>query len=86
MVGGRVIHGPSQHAWALQGDLSLGRGFPIVSSTKQKISTRSSTETEIVEDDDFMPAICWTQYFMKAQACGVKENVLFQDNKSYILL
>jgi hypothetical protein len=27
------------------GGLSLGRGFPIVSSTKQKLNTQSSTET-----------------------------------------
>jgi hypothetical protein len=40
------------------GGPSLGRGFPIVSSTKQNINTRSSTETEIVGADDFMPAIC----------------------------
>jgi hypothetical protein len=57
-----------------------------VSSTKQKLNTRSSTETEIVGADDFMPAICWTRYFMKAQGYGVKDNVLFQDNKSSILL
>jgi hypothetical protein len=68
------------------GGLSLGRGFPIVSSTKQKLNTRSSTETDIVGTDDFMPAICWTRYFMKAQGYGVKDNVLFQDNKSSILL
>ena len=49
------------------GGLSLGRGFPIVSSTKQKLNTRSSTETELVGDDDFMPAIYWTPYFLKAQ-------------------
>jgi hypothetical protein len=68
------------------GGLSLGRGLPTVSSTKQKLTTRSSTETEIVGADDFMPAICWTRYFMKAQGYGVKDNVLFQDNKSSILL
>jgi hypothetical protein len=67
------------------GGLSLGHGFPIVSSTKQKLNTRSSTETEIVGADDFMPAICWTRYSMKAQGYGVKNNVLFQDNKSSIL-
>jgi hypothetical protein len=39
------------------GGLSLGRGFPIVSLTKQQLNTRSSTETEIVGADDFMPAI-----------------------------
>jgi hypothetical protein len=67
------------------GGLSLGHGFPIVSSTKQKLNTRSSTETEIVGADDFMPVICWTRYFMKAQGYGVKDNVLFQDKKSSIL-
>jgi hypothetical protein len=36
--------------------------------------------------DDFMPAICWTSYFMKAQGYDVKDNILFQDNKSSILL
>jgi hypothetical protein len=40
--------------------LSLGRGFPIVSLTKQKLNTRSSTESEIVGANGFMPAICWT--------------------------
>ena len=68
------------------GGLSLGRGFPIVSSTKQKLNTRSSTETEIVGADDFMPAICWTRYFMEAQGYQVQDNILFQDNKSAILL
>jgi hypothetical protein len=68
------------------GGLSLGRGFPIVSSTKQKLNTRSSTETENVGAKDFMPAICWTHYFMKAQGYGVKDNILFQDNKSSIIL
>jgi hypothetical protein len=68
------------------GGLSLGTGFPIVSSTKQKLNTRSSTETEIVGADDFMPAICWTRYFMEAQGYQVRDNVLFQDNKSAIFL
>jgi hypothetical protein len=68
------------------GGLSLGRGFPIVSSTTQKLNTGSSTETDIVGADDFMLAICWTHYFMKAQGYGVKDNVLFQDNNSSILL
>jgi hypothetical protein len=68
------------------GGLSLGQVFPIVSSTKQKLNTRGSTETEIVGADDFMPAICWTRYFMKAQGCDVKDNILFQDNNNSIIL
>jgi hypothetical protein len=68
------------------GGLSMGRGFPIVGSTKQKLNTRSSTESEIVGADDFMPAICWTRYFMEAQGYEVRDSVLYQDNKSAILL
>jgi hypothetical protein len=68
------------------GGLSLGQGFTIVSPTKQKLNIRSSTKTESVGAGDFMPAICWTRYFMKAQGYGVKDNVLFQDNKSSIHL
>jgi hypothetical protein len=66
------------------GSLSLGRGFPIVSSTKQKLNTRSSMESEIVGADDFMPAVCWTRYFMEAQGYQVQDNILFEDNKSAI--
>ena len=68
------------------GGLSLGRVFPIVSYTKQKLNTRSSTETELVGADDFMPAICWTHYFWKAQGYRISDNALFQDNKISILL
>ena len=68
------------------GGLSLGRRFPIVSSTKQKLNTHIFTESEIVGDDDFMSAICWTRYFLKAQGYKVLENVLFQDNRISIIL
>ena len=68
------------------GGLSLGRGFPIVTSTKQKLNTRSSTESEIVAVDDCMPAICWTRYFLESQGYGVFENIVYQDNQSAILL
>jgi hypothetical protein len=68
------------------GCLSLGRGFPIVGSTKHKLNTRSSTEAELVGADDFMPAICWTRYFMEAQGYKVLDSILYQDNKSTILL
>jgi hypothetical protein len=68
------------------GGLSMGTGFPIVSSTKQKLNTRSSTETEIVGVDDCMPSVLWTWYFMVAQGYGIQENIVYQDNKSVILM
>ena len=68
------------------GGLTMGRGFQIVSSTKQKLNTRSSTESELVGVDDMMPSILWTRYFMKEQGYEVTDNVIFQDNKSTMLL
>jgi hypothetical protein len=68
------------------GGLSVGQGFPIVSSTKQKLNARSSEETEIVGVDDCMPAVSWTRYFLEDQDCGVRENIIHQDNKSAILM
>ena len=64
----------------------MGRGFPLSSSTKQKLNTRSSTESELVAVDDLMPSVLWTRLFLEAQGYGVKENIVFQDNKSAILL
>ena len=64
----------------------MGRGFPIVASTKQKLNTRSSTETELVGVNNFMPSVCWTRLFMQAQGWNLTDNVLAQDNKSSILL
>jgi hypothetical protein len=86
MVGGHICAVHPNTRGNLGGGLSLRRGFPIVSSTKKKLNTQSSTKTEIVGSDDFMPAICWTRYFMKAQGNNVQDNILFQDNKSFILL
>jgi hypothetical protein len=57
-----------------------------VSSTKQKLNTQRSTELEIIGADDFMPAICWTRYFMEARGYQVQDNIGFQDNKRAILL
>jgi hypothetical protein len=36
--------------------------------------------------DDLMPSILWTRNFLKAQGYEVSENILYQDNKSSILL
>ena len=68
------------------GVFTMGRGFPINSSTKQKLNTRSSTESELVAVNDMMPIVLWTWYFLMAQGYGVAENLLLQDNKSSMLL
>jgi hypothetical protein len=37
------------------GGLIMGRGFPIISSTKLKLNTQSSMESELVGVDNMMP-------------------------------
>ena len=51
------------------GGLTMGRGFPIVTSTKQRLNT--STESELVGVDDMMPIVVWSRYFLMAQGYGV---------------
>jgi hypothetical protein len=63
------------------GGLTMGRGFPINCSIKQKLNTRSSTKSEVVVVDDMMPIVLWTCYFLMAQGYGVTKNLLLQDNR-----
>jgi Reverse transcriptase (RNA-dependent DNA polymerase) len=68
------------------GCLSLGRGMPVTGSSKQKLNTRSSTESELVAADDYMPNILWTNHFLDAQGYASAGTILYQDNQSAILL
>ena len=68
------------------GGLSLGRGFPIVISTEQKLNTKTFTETEIFGVDYLIPDICWTQYLVTAQSYNVKDDSLHHNNKGSIIL
>jgi hypothetical protein len=68
------------------GALTLGLGFPISSSGKQKLNTHSLTESELVGFDDLMSLIIWSRNFLKAQGYDVVDNILHQDNRSAILL
>jgi hypothetical protein len=66
--------------------MSLGKGSPISLSRKQKLNTKSSTEAEVVGVDDAMPLVIWTRNFMEGQGYTVNDNIVYQDNKSAILL
>jgi hypothetical protein len=64
------------------GVFTMGRGFPINSSTKQKLNTRSSTESELVAFDDMMPIVLWTWYFLMAKGYGVTENLCYRTTRA----
>ena len=65
---------------------TYGTGAPRTMSRKQKLNTRSSTEAELVGADDASQMILWTKLFLEAQGYKVLENILYQDDKSAILL
>ena len=65
--------------------VSVGEGAPCTVSAKQKLNTRSSTEAELVGADDIVPLALWMRLFVEAQGCET-EVIIFQDNKSAILL
>ena len=60
--------------------------FPLTSPPSRRFNTRSSTEAELVRVDDCSTPILWTKLFLEAQGYEIKKNILYQDNKSTILL
>ncbi len=64
----------------------MGTGCPLVTLTMQKCNVRSSTICELVAVDKMIGQILWTWLFMQAQGIKVTDNILYQDNKSAILL
>ena len=76
--------------------LTMGSGTRIAASTKQKINTKSSTESEIVAVNDAMNMIEWVQLYVQCQAeaspkdTGIhtlsKQSIVEQDNTSSIKL
>jgi hypothetical protein len=76
--------------------LTLGRGALISGSYKQKINTKSSTESELVGVDDGMPFIMWIRLFYIEQFKSYpndhpmkdigQKNIILQDNTSTIQL
>ena len=50
------------------------------------MNTKSSTDAELMRADDAAVMILWTMLFLEAQVYKVERHVLFQYNKSAILL
>ena len=66
--------------------LMLGDAVIYVKSSKQKIVTRSSTESELVAISDSLSQMLWTREYMKEAGIDIGPVTLFQDNMSTICL
>ena len=66
--------------------MTLGSGAVQSISKKHKVNTRSSTEAELVATDDVIAQVVWTKNFLEAQGVKIKSNIIYQDNKSAMLL
>ena len=66
--------------------MTLGSGAVQSISKKHKVNTRSSTEAELVATDDVIAQVVWTKNSLEAQGVKIKSNIIYQDNKSAMLL
>jgi hypothetical protein len=72
------------------GYMMLGKGIAYGASTKQKLNSKSSTESELVGISDVMPQVLWTRYFLEflevQGCCHMSDSIVYQDNQSTMLL
>ena len=64
----------------------MGIGLVHGKSSMNKINTKSTTEAELVSLAEYLPYNLWFMHFMEEQGFKLKDNVIFQDNKSAILM
>ena len=66
--------------------MTLGNGAVISLSNKHKQNAKSSTEDEIYGADNALPKILWSLEFIRNQGYNMSHTLLYQDNRSAILL
>jgi hypothetical protein len=66
--------------------MTLAKGVMQSVTRKQKMNVQSSTEGELVAVDNAPTMILWTKLVLEAQGYNVEKNIVYQDNKSAILL
>ena len=66
--------------------MSMGKGDIVNILIKHKMNVASSTESKLVSIADVIGMIMWCKYFMVAQGYIIENNILYQDNKSTMLL
>jgi hypothetical protein len=66
--------------------LQLGNATIYCRSSKQKLNSKSSTESELVAISDGLPMTIWTYNFIEAQEGHCEPVILLQDNQSTLTM
>ena len=66
------------------GAMSFGLGVIHCKTSRQKLNTKSSTESELVGVSDYIPYNIWMTMFLREQGMVLYKNILYQDNQSAI--
>ena len=66
--------------------MSLGKGAVLSYSGKQKLNTKSSTESELVGADTVLTRVIWGLNFIESLGYTVDHNIMYQDNQSTMRL
>ena len=66
--------------------IMLGNATIYVKSGKQKIVTRSSTESELVGISDALSQVLWTREYLLQAGLEIGPAIVYQDNQSAIFL
>ena len=81
-----AVHPNFKSHGGLVGGFTSGKGGVVTRSEKQKLNTDSSTTAELVGTHQFLPKILYTILFLTEQGYKVQQNIVYEDNKSTILL
>jgi hypothetical protein len=64
----------------------VGKSLVYAQSSKQKVVSRSSTESELIALHEAIPQVLWIRRFMIAQGYKVGDTTVYQDNLSTMAL
>ena len=62
------------------GELTMGKGFPVVAWGKPKLSMKSVTKSELDGVIDMMPIMFWVCNFLLKQGEGIMVDLLLDNN------
>ena len=64
------------------GAIFMGYGVLHCKGAKQKLNTKSSTESKLVGVSEYVPYNIWVIMFLKEQGYEIENNIIYQDNQS----